>query len=168
MNLKWDRRFLRLAAHVADWSYDPSTKVGAVLVNDDKIVVGMGYNGFPRGMSDDPALYADRDFKYLHVVHAEENACINAGHASRGATLYVWPAFGFPCICSDCCKVAVQSGVKRIVGALDRTLLDSDRVLRWKDSLARSFNMCVAAGVTWSAVEMEENETTGIQGYQDA
>ena len=49
---KWDRRFLALAEHVADWSKDPSTKTGAVIVRPDRTIASMGYNGFPRGMAD--------------------------------------------------------------------------------------------------------------------
>jgi deoxycytidylate deaminase len=61
---KWDRRFLELAKQVSTWSKDPSTQVGAVLVNDLLQVVGMGYNGFPRGVEDwQMNVYADRELK---------------------------------------------------------------------------------------------------------
>lgn len=153
--LKWDRRMLRLAEHVSSWSKDPSTKVGAILATPDNIVVGMGYNGFARGVKDTPSRYEDRDVKYKLVVHAEVNACVNAGLQSFGTTLYVWPAFGFPCICHECCKVAIQSGVARIVGAVDPTL-DPERAERWKESLAISRLMCEESGVLWDAVTMED------------
>lgn len=107
---KWDTRFLALAAHIAGWSKDPSSKVGAVLVNPDRQVVGMGYNGFPRGTSDDPALYSDRPTKYLRVVHAEVNAVLNATGATKGATAYVT----HPC-CSQCMALLIQAGVSKVV-----------------------------------------------------
>src|ERR1051326_2813900 len=54
---KWDRRFLELAKHVSSWSKDPSTKVGAVIVDANRRVVATGYNGFPRGVEDTPERY---------------------------------------------------------------------------------------------------------------
>src|ERR1700722_2700699 len=92
-NMKWDIRFLELAKHISNWSKDPSTKVGAVLVNDLKQVVGMGYNGFARGVQDTDERLNDRETKYKLVVHAEVNAIIQAGHAARNSTLYVYPSF---------------------------------------------------------------------------
>jgi len=107
---KWDARFMELARHVAGWSKDPSTKVGAVIVNDRLQVVGMGYNGFPRGTSDSGALYEDRERKYLRVVHAEVNAVLNATQSCMGATVYVT----HPC-CAQCMGVLIQAGVLRVV-----------------------------------------------------
>jgi deoxycytidylate deaminase len=66
---KWDKRFLELAAHIASWSKDTSTKTGAVIVRPNKSIVGTGFNGFPQGADDSPELYADRTYKYDHVVH---------------------------------------------------------------------------------------------------
>lgn len=141
---KWDRRFLELAKHISTWSKDPSTQVGAVLVNDLKQVVGLGYNGFARGVNDAPERYADRELKYKMVVHAEVNALLFAGHAARNATLYVYPSFMLPPICHDCCKAAIQAGVIGIVGYLPD---ESDpRVQRWKDSIAVARDMWTEAG----------------------
>ena len=71
--VKWDRRYLHLAQEVSRWSKDPSTKVGAVIVNSLGQVVGTGYNGFPRGVSDTDERYLDRDVKYKMICHAEQN-----------------------------------------------------------------------------------------------
>ena len=106
---KWDRRFMEMAELVATWSKDPSTKVGAVLVNPDKTIAGVGYNGFPRGVTDEPALYEDRSEKYARVIHAEVNAIHNA-QSTRGATLYCTL---FPC--SGCAAQTIQAGVSRVV-----------------------------------------------------
>ncbi len=65
----WNKRFLDLAEHVASWSKDPSTKVGAVVVDEKKRVVSLGYNGFPRGVLDIDSRYNDRDTKHLFVAH---------------------------------------------------------------------------------------------------
>lgn len=151
LNEKWDRRFLRLAEHVASWSKDPSSQIGAVLVTDDREIVGIGYNGFPRGVGDQEKRYLDRDLKYGLVVHAEINAILNAGHRARGAHLYVWPAFGHPNICSDCCKAAVNAGIKRLVGL--QSDLDPERLKRWGPSLERSALMLTEAGIPWTVVK---------------
>jgi dCMP deaminase len=106
----WDSRFLDLASHVASWSKDPSTKVGAVIVNDKRQVLGMGYNGFPRGVDDINTRYDNRETKLLFVAHAERNALDNTFADSEGATLY---STLFPC--TDCAKGIIQRGIKRVV-----------------------------------------------------
>ena len=136
---KWDRFFLELAKHISTASKDPSTKVGAVLVNDRRQVVGIGYNGFPRGVADTDARLYNRPLKYQLIVHAEVNAILDAGRDANGATLYVYPTFAVPPICSDCCKAAIQAGVVGIVGYAPD--LSDPRVERWKDSIAISAEM---------------------------
>jgi dCMP deaminase len=107
---KWDERFMQLARHVAMWSKDPSTKVGAVVVDAKRRVIAMGYNGFPRGVDDSPERYADRPTKYAHVVHAELNAILNALGPVEGCTLYVTLE-----PCTTCAKAIIQSGITRVV-----------------------------------------------------
>lgn len=106
----WNQRFMDLAHHVAGWSKDPSTKVGAVIVNDKKQVLSMGYNGFPRGVYDCKERYNDRPTKLLFVAHAERNALDNAHADVDGATLYstLYP-------CSECAKGIIQRGIKRVI-----------------------------------------------------
>lgn len=150
-NSNWDRRFLELAEHIATWSKDPSTKVGAVLVGPNNLVIGMGYNGFPRGVVDSEERLNDRETKYAMVVHAEANAILMAGTKAAGATLYVWPTFIMPPICNECCKLVIQSGIKEVVGYKpDPT---NERVKRWIKSIEISQTMCREAGVTWREVE---------------
>jgi dCMP deaminase len=151
---KWDRRFLRLAEHVSTWSKDPSSQIGVVLADQERKIVGLGYNGFPRGMRDLPERYEDRDFKYRHIVHGEVNAILAAGPLARGASLYVWPAFGYPNICRDCCKVAIQAGIGELVGA--ETELDPERLARWGTSLEDSARMLAEAGIPWRKVRMDD------------
>lgn len=107
---KWDNRFLELAEFIAQWSKDPSTKVGAVIVDHDRIIIGTGYNGFPRGVVDDPDTYENRPAKYKQIVHAEANAIINSTLKVRGFTLYTTK---FPC--SECTKLIIQSGIARVI-----------------------------------------------------
>ena len=106
----WDLRFLELARHVAGWSKDPSTKVGAVIVDSRRRVLGLGYNGFPRGVEDTPERLDHRPTKYSLVVHAEVNAILNAGRPVEGATLY-----GTLFCCNECAKVIIQAGIRRVV-----------------------------------------------------
>lgn len=109
--LKWYRRFLKLAEHVSYWSKDPSTKVGAVIVDKHNRVVGMGYNGFPRGVMDHEERYADRPTKYKYVVHAELNAILNAAVPVDGATIFTYPFAP----CTECAKAIIQAGIDRVV-----------------------------------------------------
>ena len=106
----WDIRFIELAQHVAQWSKDPSTKVGAVIANDQHQVLSLGYNGFPRGVEDRMSRYNDRETKLLFVAHAERNALDNAFVDVRGATLYT-----SLCPCNECAKSIIQKGIKRVV-----------------------------------------------------
>ena len=106
----WDVRFLELASHVSTWSKDPSTKVGAVIANDQHQVLSLGYNGFPRGVLDKKSRYEDREIKLKFVAHAERNALDNAFVDVRGATLYTTL-----CPCNECAKSIVQKGIRRVV-----------------------------------------------------
>jgi dCMP deaminase len=151
---KWDRKYLELAKYVANaWSKDPSTKVGAVLVNYEVGQEFIGFNGFPRGVDDSPERYADRELKYKMVVHAEVNAIQKAGQLARGSTLYVYPSFSFPPICNECAKLAIQSGVKEVVGyEPDLTGIAPSRVARWAESILISKTMFEESGVTWRSL----------------
>ena len=107
---KWSQRFLDLAEHIAEWSHDPRTKVGAVIVDDQKRVVSMGYNGFPRGIKDSEERYNDRSTKHLFVCHAERNALDNAPHSVEGCTMYV------PLLpCNECAKSIIQNGISKVI-----------------------------------------------------
>lgn len=100
------QRFLELALHVAHWSKDPSTKVGCVIVNPNRVVVGMGFNGFPRGVEDTPERYENRPLKYMMVQHAEANAIFNATTSVQGCTAYVTHP-----PCCNCGGALIQSGI---------------------------------------------------------
>lgn len=126
---KWDERFLALAFEVASWSKDPSTKVGCVITDNDLRIVGVGFNGFPRGMNDSPALYADRPTKYLRTVHAELNAIFNATSSVNECTAYVTAA-----PCTNCALALIQSGVDRVVYPTP----SADLMSRWSESINNS------------------------------
>lgn len=145
---KWDRRFLGLAAHVAKWSKDPSTQVGAVIAND-KRVVSLGFNGFPQGLSDDHRLH-DRETKYSMVLHAEENALLFASSDLTGNTIYVYPLPP----CSRCAAKIIQTGITRVVTTIP------DDMSRWEDSVALTRTIFQESGV--EMVEVPASELDGV------
>jgi len=142
---KWDRRFVQLAQFISEWSKDPSTRVGAVITRDRRIV-STGYNGFPQGMSDDAALYANREEKYSRVIHGETNALIFANQSLEGATLHTWPFAP----CDRCAVQMLQAGIRRFVFPK----LSADKVERWGASMERSKLFFKECGATW--VELPE------------
>lgn len=109
LNTKWDVRFLFLARHVAGWSKDPSTKCGAIIAADRR-VVSLGYNGFAAHTDDSPELYRNREYKLENVIHCEENALIQANCDVGGMTMYLTGAG-----CSRCTARVIQSGIMRVV-----------------------------------------------------
>ena len=124
--LSWDSYFMGLAHLSGKRSKDPSTQVGAAIVDPNKKIVGIGYNGFPIGVSDDEFPW-DRDgsfldTKYPYVVHAELNAILNATSNLQGCAIYVSL---FPC--HECAKAIIQSGIREIVYEDDK-YADSDSV----------------------------------------
>ena len=143
---KWDSRFLELATLVSSWSKDPSTKAGAVIVRPDRSVIGMGFNGFARQMSDADELYADREKKYSRVIHCEVNALINAGTTVAGCTLYTTP---FMC-CDRCVVQMIQAGITRFVfpEATEETKT------RWQDAFELTLSYMDEAGVDYREVPL--------------
>ena len=136
---KWHRRFLRLAAEIAEFSKDPSTKVGCILVRDRRII-STGYNGFPRGISDSFDRLLDRDKKYEMTVHAEINAVTTAalhGVSTEGSTAYVTfqP-------CSRCAAVLINAGIKEVYVTADSLIPD-----RWLDNMVLAANLLKEAGI---------------------
>lgn len=108
---KWDRRFLNLAKHVSTFSKDPSTQVGAVITDHKQRIVSLGFNGFPRGISDTPERLNNRELKYKMVVHGEINAIIFAQRPLDNCSIYLWPFLS----CSTCTSVIINTGIKRVV-----------------------------------------------------
>jgi len=135
-DVKWDNRMMALAEHVAEWSKDPSTKVGAVIMRGDRTVASMGYNGFPRGVMDQIDRYANREVKYTMVVHAEANAIVAAAGSVSGMTIYCTL---FPCC--ECAKLIIQSGLREVV------VKSLEKNERYYDSMTTSQKMFREAGV---------------------
>jgi len=142
--VNWNDRFLRLAKEVAGWSKDPSTQVGCVLVDDRRRVIGLGYNGFPRGVEDTPERLFHRPTKYLMVQHAEMNALLQCVGEPRGATAYVTHK-----PCSNCSGALIQAGIRHVVTCRP----DAGLAERFADSFAAADTMLAEAGVTVEYVE---------------
>mgnify|MGYP001251442487 CR=1 FL=1 len=117
--ISWDECFMRIAFIIAERSKDPSTQAGAVIVNDENVVVGLGYNGWPRGIKTEDLPW-DRegdyeDTKYAYVCHAEENAVYNANNSTKNCKLYCTL---FPC--NECAKTIIQNGIKEVIYESDK------------------------------------------------
>lgn len=150
---EWDSRFLEMAELVSSWSHDPSTKIGAVFVDDRKKVLSTGYNGFPRGIHNHPERWSDRPTKYKYIVHGEANAIYNAtwnGASLDGSTLYV---HGLP-TCSECAKAVIQVGAKRVVCHHPVDIPE-----RWQAEWEETRSMFDEAGVAYSCQTYEPGKS---------
>jgi len=146
MSKKWDTRFLGLAAHVSSWSKDPSSQVGAVITDGNRII-SLGYNGFAAGVVDSQERLEDRNCKLNLTIHAEENAMIFAKRDLRGCTVYVTHP-----PCPRCASKLIQDEVKRIVFITP----SADFLSRWADDLKLSYQMYAEAGIEHVAYELDE------------
>lgn len=142
--LSWDEYFMGVAVLSSLRSKDPHTQVGACIVNEDRRIVGVGYNGFPRGCNDDDLPWAREgnwlDTKYPYVCHAELNAILNSSGSLKGCTLYVDL---FPC--HECAKAVIQAGISRVVYLSDK--------YRDTDDNKASKKMFDEAGVAYEHLE---------------
>lgn len=150
---KWDVRFVRIAREVASWSKDPGTRVGAVLVQDKRILA-TGYNGFPSGISDTLERYADREVKLAYTVHAEVNSLLNAaknGAKTEGSTLYT--TF-HPCV--NCAAAVIQGGITVVVCPTVESAPE-----RWHHNFSRARDLLREAGVEIIHYDGDDHELGG-------
>ena len=137
---RWDRRFLALAVHIAEWSKHRTTKVGCVVVDDERRIRATGFNGFPQGVTDLPERLSDRPTKLLLSVHAEANAVATAARAGvslAGGTAYITHP-----PCAACAALLTQAGIRRVVF---QGKLRAD----WEESEAAGRMIMAEAGVAW-------------------
>jgi dCMP deaminase len=132
---KWDNRFLDLAKLIGSWSKDPSTQVGAVIVDNNNRIISVGYNGFPKGIEDNQRLQ-DRETKYKIIVHGEINAILFANKSVSGCTLYTSPFEP----CPRCAGLIIQSGIKRVVAPKNNNS-------RWEEDFKISRELFKEAGI---------------------
>ena len=118
--LSWEEYFMGLAILSAERSKDPSTQVGACIVDENNKIISVGYNGAPTGYDDDKDMTWERDgdfldTKYAYVCHSELNAILNSKVKVDGCKLFVTL---FPC--NECAKVIIQSGIKEVIYLSDK------------------------------------------------
>lgn len=147
--ITWDEYFMGIAMLSARRSKDPSTQVGACIVNNRNKIMSVGYNGFPLGCSDDDFPWErsgdDYETKYPYVCHAELNAILNNGGSSlEGCKIYVAL---FPC--NECAKAIIQSGIKEVIYLSDKY---ADTV-----GTRASKRMFDAAGVKYTQLKTERD-----------
>ncbi len=157
--LSWDEYFMAVALLSAERSKDPSTQVGACVANKDNKIVGVGYNGFPWGCSDEELPWAREgdllNTKYPYVCHAELNAVLNCIKRDlNGCRIYVGL---FPC--NECTKVIIQSGIKEIIYLSDK--------YAGTDSIKASKRMLDLANIRYRQFEGSGKEIS-LKLYLDA
>ena len=144
-NKKWDKRFLGLAKHISNWSKDPSTKVGCVIVGEDREVRSTGFNGLPRGINDSDERLNNREIKYPLACHAEENAIMHAariGLSLKGSIAYsTWPP------CTRCARSLIQAGLVEVIFPEGVEVPE-----RWKEDFNLANDMFIEAGIVIRAV----------------
>ena len=148
--ISWDEYFMGVSLLSSMRSKDPSTQVGACIVSNDNKILSVGYNGFPRGCSDDDFPWersadSSNNTKYPFVCHAELNAILNAGGRNlAGARIFVAL---FPC--NECAKAIIQSGIKEVIYISDK-YADTEGTIASK-------RMLKAAGVKLTQFESDKS-----------
>lgn len=157
-----DRRNLEIAKQVSTYSKDPSTKVGAVIVDSLNRIVSTGYNGFPRGIADTPERLNNREEKLRLIIHAEHNAILHSPLRDlTGCTLYTYPFLP----CAKCALIIIQSGIKQVVTIIPT----AEQQFRWSSSFDETMDLFHEAKVEtviynpdWLFVERTEEELNTI------
>ena len=148
--ISWDEYFMGVAELSAMRSKDPHTQVGCCIVSPDHKILSMGYNGFPRGCSDDDFPWKREgpplENKYFYTTHSELNAILNyRGGSLEGSSLYVTLV-----PCNECAKAIIQAGIKEIV-------YDSDKYENEPSTIA-SKKMLSSAGVEFRKYKRSNRE----------
>lgn len=133
--ISWDEYFMGVAQLAGMRSKDPNSQVGACIVSQDNKILSIGYNGFPKGCSDEDFPWEREgdqlSTKYFYVTHSELNAILNyRGGSLEGSKLYVTM---FPC--NECAKAIIQAGIKTIVYDVNKypgtpSIVASERMLK--------------------------------------
>ena len=152
--LSWEEYFMGLAILSAERSKDPSTQVGACIVDENNKIISVGYNGAPIGYDDDKDMTWERDgdfldTKYAYVCHSELNAILNSKVKVEGCKLFVTL---FPC--NECAKVIIQSGIKEVIYLSDKYANSENNI-----ASRRLFNEC---GVTYKKMNLKEGKEIKI------
>lgn len=139
---KWTYRFLDLAKEVSTWSKDPSTKVGAVIVDHKQRVISTGFNGFPQKIEDKEEDYLNREVKMKKIIHGEINALIFAQRSIEGCTLFTYPFAP----CHSCSSIFIQAGITKVIAP-------NYEPERWKESFTLSKELFKEARVKLELID---------------
>lgn len=142
---KWDLRGVKLARHISEWSKDPSTKVGAVIMDQHFRPVSWGFNGLPAGIVDGGHRLENRDIKLALTLHAEHNAILFTKADLEQCSLYVWPFAP----CSHCAAIIVQKKLARVVVGQPAHSVEPER---WKWSFDLGREIFKEAGIAFLTV----------------
>ena len=154
--ITWDQYFMNLVYLIAMRSEDPMTKIGAVIVSSDNVLISSGYNGLPRGVVATPERL-QRPTKYPFMVHGEANALHLAGRRGQsceGAKLYTQ---GLPC--TECAKAIIQHGISKIIIDKDYTITNSEK---WEQEAKISKEMFDDARIPIQSIKVELVDIFGI------
>ncbi len=135
---KWDIRFMELAKHIASWSKDPSTQVGAVIIDRNHRIVSVGFNGYPQHIPDDDL--HDRERKIAKIIHGEMNAILFSQRSLEGCEIFVWPMAP----CSQCASAIIQSGIERVITRIGT----KEQYERWGDKIKLTEEMFISANIS--------------------
>ena len=141
---KWQKRFFDMAYLVSSWSKDPSSQIGAVIVDSQNRVISTGFNGLPVGVKDTNERLGDRATKYKMILHAEENAIMFAKQNLNGCSIYVTKMPP----CAHCAALIIQSGIKNVY------VPDVEIPERWRESTEMTRQMFKEAGVNLEFVKL--------------
>ena len=141
-----DYHFLKQTILISSQSKDPSTKVGAIIVDPKGRVVSQGRNGFPVGACDTEI---SRNRKLLRTLHAELNAILFATKDLDGCTIYVSAP-----PCAQCMAAIIQVGIIRVV------FLESSKAFdeRWAESCNEGAKLANEAGITYEICPIMESK----------
>ena len=141
--MNWDKYFLDISEVIKTKSKDKYTKIGAIIVNEDNVILSTGYNSFPKGLNDNLEDRQERPIKYFYFEHAERNAIYNAaknGIKLNGSKMYI--TSGIPC--ADCCRGIINSGIKTVYC---KEICTTNNKEKWEESQRISMEMFNECGV---------------------
>lgn len=159
-SFSWDQYFITLTYLVSMKSKDPSTRVGAVIVDADNRIRATGYNGLPHGIADRKYRYEDRVYKLQAANHAEENAilyCARNGVAIKGCKIYCqWTP------CAQCTKSIIQVGITEVIYHTRFPGNSTDKMADWAGSMEISKEMLSEAGILFRGFDGNLIEIQGL------
>lgn len=161
--MHWHKKFSDMVTLIASWSKDPSTKVGAVIVDNEHNVRSIGYNGFPRDVNDDNEERWERPEKYLWTEHAERNAIYAAArHGTPIENCVIYLAW-YPC--ADCARAIIQAGIKTVYINNKKLTGDTEKDERWKDHFRVSETMFNESGVDIITLDLLPNDLKDWENF---